>query len=277
MRNDKGRDPLDPHTWGTIVKASQDIISQAEEYARMSEKFTENFEGWEDGYKKEQRIRDGRIAQASLVEVAKKHGLSITLDSTDHTTIDKFDVIIHNEIIESKTTRMPALIGQIHQTRRQRQVNYYCFSRIDWRNSICYVTFLGLVPFAEYWERAIRVEYNQNLPGTTIQNRFKNGTYILNRHTGYEYKSDSISLDFYLESISGNGSSIINNEQSDSERDHILNRIGQAHLNPGWSLHRVNQVLAEYDIKFDQSSLNKVTVWDRFSIEQLQEIESKLT
>ncbi len=66
-------------------------------------------------------------------------------------------------------------------------------------------------------------------------------------------------------------------QQAYHERNAILNRIGQAHLNPDMNLHKVNLILAEYGFRFGQSSPNKVTDWDRFTLEQLKEIEGKLS
>jgi len=61
-----------------------------------------------------------------------------------------------------------------------------------------------------------------------------------------------------------------------TERESILRRIGQAHLNPGWNLHKVNQVLAEYGMSLNRDSLSRTEHWNRFTVEQLREIESKL-
>jgi len=62
-----------------------------------------------------------------------------------------------------------------------------------------------------------------------------------------------------------------------NERESILRRIGQAHLNPGMSLHKVNQILAEYAMSFGRDSLSRTEHLNRCTTEQLREIESKLT
>jgi len=69
----------------------------------------------------------------------------------------------------------------------------------------------------------------------------------------------------------------IGDPQGERSRESILISIGQAHLNPGMSLHKVNQILAEYDMSFSRDSLNRTEHWDRLTTEQLREIESKLT
>ena len=72
--------------------------------------------------------------------------------------------------------------------------------------------------------------------------------------------------------------SLLTPEQlSRQERESILRCIGQAHLNPDMNLYKVNQVLAEYGMNFGTGSPNRTKDWDRFTIEQLREIKSKLT
>lgn len=60
------------------------------------------------------------------------------------------------------------------------------------------------------------------------------------------------------------------------ERKTILNHIGQAHVRPSMNLHEMNLALAEYGIELGSNSPNKVVDWNKFTLDQLKEIEKKL-
>ena len=172
-----------------------EIRRKASEYEVASRKHTLDFVGFEDDPQKPNRIYRGRLGQEWLILMGRLNGLMIQEDESGPEEVDEIDLGMGGKLIDVKTGK-PNFWGQVSPVyRNSRKVDWYCFleSIGDFGTQIIPH---GFIPAEEFWSEEGHqwVANGEYLPGTTIPNRFAQGSAFVQRERLRDFEETMLSL-----------------------------------------------------------------------------------
>jgi len=152
--------------------ANNKALHEARIYANESISFTADFNGWQDGKNKYQRILTGRFCQAWLTQLMTINGIPCTGDQSSPYTEDSGDLHINGWNIDCKASIHRNLAGQISKTfdSSKNSIDFYCFFFTD--VACNFIEPLGFIEKKKVLELSQRVNCGETIPGTTFTQRF---------------------------------------------------------------------------------------------------------
>lgn len=152
------------------IPLNTSILSEARLYAMESASHTMDYSGWEDQYKKLERLTYGKFAQLWVYELCRINGVECKKDKSPPTEPDDSDLEICGFSVDVKASTSPNLIGQVSPGVYGRSNDFYCFALTD--KDCSYIEVPGVISCADYRKHAIRVPNGEIIPGTNIKQRF---------------------------------------------------------------------------------------------------------
>jgi len=156
------------------------IIDRAKKYAEQSLRNTHDYGGWKDESqtdRKRQRIMTGRFGQLWVYEFCKLNNIPSEHDNSSVYEADDFDIKIMGYSVDVKTTTVNGICCQVNPALKSKNIDYYCFLKTDKQYSFSEP--LGLIEKGEYYKNAILIPNGAKFPGTSIENKYHSGSYIL--------------------------------------------------------------------------------------------------
>lgn len=157
------------------------LLTEARLYCQDSIQHTMDYEGWDDQHEKQARITYGKFGQLWVAEFCRLNGIPHSKDRSSPKYADDLDLMIHNKRVDVKTTVYKDLVGQISPGVINKDCDEYCFVVTD--KQCTFVTPIGFVSKQEYKEHCIFVKQGEVIPGTTLTQRFRGGSYFIQANT----------------------------------------------------------------------------------------------
>lgn len=156
------------------------MLTEARMYARESCEHTMNYKGWEDAYKKMERIITGKFCQLWLTEFCRVNTIPHVKDSSSPYVADTGDLFINGWNIDCKGTAYNGFEFQISpHLMSQDEIDLYFFFRTS--RQFDYVEPLGCIRREQAIEVANHVKKGEEIPGTGKTQSFKDGSYFIDR------------------------------------------------------------------------------------------------
>ncbi|RLA39667.1 MAG: hypothetical protein DRR06_18755 [Gammaproteobacteria bacterium] len=158
--------------------ANNSALHEARIYANESINYTADFQGWQDGHKKYQRILTGRFCQAWLTQLMIINNIPCTGDNSTPYTEDSGDLHINGWNIDCKASVHRELAGQISSAfdRPDNSIDLYCFFVTD--KSCSFIEPLGFIGKSKVIESSARINCGETILETGFTQRFNYSYFV---------------------------------------------------------------------------------------------------
>lgn len=159
------------------------MLTEARMYAVESINYTMDYDGWDDGHKKMERITTGKFAQLWLCEFCRVNNILYQKDRSSPKMADSGDLVINGWNVDCKVSTIPLLAGQVskHHDSPKNNINIYFFFLTDGQMS--FIKPVGCIRKEHLIDVSKKVLEGEKIPDTNIVQRF-----------GYSYFADTTKL-----------------------------------------------------------------------------------
>jgi hypothetical protein len=161
--------------------ANSAILNEARMYALESISHTFDYNGWQDGHQKMQRITTGKYAQLWLAEFCRINEIDYKKDISSPYIYDDEDLKICNLSIDCKVSIYDYLVGQVSpHCLKQENISGYAFFLTD--SSLSFIKPYGFIKRDDFIKNAVCIEKGEKIFDTGITQRFSKSYFIDKKH-----------------------------------------------------------------------------------------------
>jgi len=151
-----------------------EFILRAENYYELSKDYTYNHGGWEDEYRKKERIIRGKTSEIFIIEFLKSNGLPIIEDNTSERENDFFDFKYNGFNYDVKCSLYK--ICTVTKPYEKKNIDFFIHNIVS--ADLKLIEIVGVAAKSVIVNSRNFYKYEEKIPGTNITNKFKEGCYM---------------------------------------------------------------------------------------------------